>query len=279
MHQAPLPALAGLVRSVWLGAPGEASHRREHILPTGEMHVVFRLSGPAVRIFDGKHADAGQNLGHALACGARTCHYVKEIASSESVGVQLLPGAAQALLGLPADELCEQHIRLDDLWGPRAGLMQEQLTEAPSPEQKMLGLQTLLLARLQPAPTSSTLLMVKRAVAQLRAGIDVQQVAAQSGYSHRQFIRLFSAMVGLPPKRYSRVQRFQRALGLMQRAAATGTSLGLADVAMEAGYSDQPHFNRDFREFSGLTPELYCRAPVVSPNHVPVSGTCSPETY
>ncbi|OOG44185.1 helix-turn-helix transcriptional regulator [Polaromonas sp. A23] len=278
MQQAPLPALAGLVKSVWLGMPGEASHPREHMLPTGEMHVVFRLSGPAVRIFRDGHADATQSLGHALASGARTRHYVKAVASSESAGVQLLPGAAQVLLGLPADELCEQHVRLDDLWGASAGLMREQLLEASSPAQKMLRLQTLLLARLQPAPASSTLFMVKRAVAQLKAGISVRQVAAHSGYSHRQFIRLFSETVGLSPKLYSRVRRFQHALELMQRTG-TGTWMELADVAMEAGYNDQPHFNRDFREFSGLTPELYRRAPVVSPNHVPVSGARSSPKY
>lgn len=278
MQQAPLPALAGLVRSVWLGMPGEASHPREHMLPTGEMHVVFRLSGPAVRIFRDGDTDAVQNLGHALASGARTRHYVKEVASAESVGVQLLPGAAQVLLGLPADELGEQHVRLDELWGTRAGLIREQLIEAPTPAEKMLRLQTLLLARLQPEQASSTLLMVKHAVAQLKAGIGVRQVATQSGYSHRQFIRLFAQAVGLPPKLYSRVQRFQRALNLMQR---TGTEawLSLADVAMEAGYSDQPHFNRDFREFSGLTPELYRQAPVVSPNHVPVPGAHSPAKH
>lgn len=275
MQQAPLPALAGLVRSVWLGTPGEARHPREHILPTGEMHVVFRLSGPAVRIFGGRHADAARSLGYALASGARTCHYIKEVASAESVGVQLLPGAAQVLLGLPADELGEQHINLDDLWGAQAGLIREQLIEAPSPAQKMQRLQTLLLARLQTGPSSSALFMVNRAVVQLKAGISVRQTAAQSGYSHRQFIRLFSEIVGVSPKLYSRVQRFQRALGLMQRTG-TGACPSLADVAMEAGYSDQPHFNRDFREFSGLTPELYRRAPVVSPNHVPVPGACSP---
>jgi AraC-like DNA-binding protein len=46
--------------------------------------------------------------------------------------------------------------------------------------------------------------------------------------------------------------------------------LSLAAVAMEAGYSDQPHFNREFREFAGLTPEQYRLARPLSANHVPV---------
>lgn len=252
--------------------PGNAASLAtwEHILPSGEMHLVFRLHGPEIRIFDRQHTADGLDLGHAVIGGARAGFYAKEIAgSSEAVGVQLMPGAALALLGLPASELAGQHTRLEDLWGNSARQMQEQLAEASTPAQKMQGLQGFLLARLKSAPLAAASPAMVWAVAQLKAGATVRQTVAQSGYSHRQFIRLFSHCVGLPPKQYSRVQRFQRALALLQRSGAT-RACSLADVAQGAGYSDQPHFNREFREFSGLTPEQYRQAPVVSPNHVPL---------
>lgn len=272
MQHRPHPSLAGFIKSVWVSVPGDTASTasREHILPTGEMHLVFRLSGPKIRIFESRHTADGLSLGHAAVGGARTGFYAKEVAdSSDAVGVQLMPGAALTLLGLPASELAGQHTRLEDLWGNSVRSMQEQLAEAPMPAQKIQGLQRFLLARLKSAPLPAALPAMLRAAAQLKAGATVRQTVAQSGYSHRQFIQLFSHHVGLAPKQYSRVQRFQRALGLLHHGVAA-RSVSLADVAQDAGYSDQPHFNREFRQFSGLTPEQYLRAPVVSPNHVPV---------
>ncbi|MGC1176149.1 helix-turn-helix domain-containing protein [Polaromonas sp.] len=282
MQQAPLPSLAGLVRLVWTSTPEQAGQMasrdaREFILPSGEMHLVIRLSGPPIRIFEKPGDVAGQNLGYAVVGGARAAFYAKEVpAASQAIGVQLLPGAAQALLGMPADELAGRHIRLEDLWGHSAAWMREQLLATASPAKRMCLIQTLLLARLRPASAPAHP-AITRALVQLRAGAGVREAVAQSGYSHRHFIRQFSQAVGLPPKLYGRVQRFQQALDLMQRSG-TAQVPRLPDVALDAGYSDQPHFNREFRQFSGLTPEQYLRAPVVSPNHVPVPAPFARQT-
>ncbi|MEO8023551.1 helix-turn-helix transcriptional regulator [Polaromonas sp.] len=276
MQQAPLPSLAGFIRSVWTSTPGQAGQTptketREFILPTGEMHLVIRLSGPPIRIFENAHDTAGQTLGYAVVGGARAACYSKDVpADSQAVGVQLLPGAAQALLGMPANELTGQHTRLDDLWGYSAACTREQLLAMASPAERMHLIQTLLLARLRSVSLPANP-VITRALAELKAGCSVREAVVQSGYSHRHFIRQFSQAVGLPPKLYCRVQRFQHALGSMQRSDAV-QALSLPDVALNAGYSDQPHFNREFRQFSGLTPEQYRRAPVVSPNHVPVNA-------
>ena len=82
MQRAPHPSLARFVKSVWLSAP-RASRAiqpvaREHMMPTGEMHLVFRLSGPAICIFDGTADSAGRQMGHAVVGGARAGYYAKE---------------------------------------------------------------------------------------------------------------------------------------------------------------------------------------------------------
>ncbi len=247
-------------------------------MPTGLMHLVFRLDGPAVRIFKDTADTTGAQLGHALVGGARAGFYAKDAAETgQAIGMQLLPGAAQALLGLPADELAGRHVRLEDLWGSSAGLMREQLLAAPTPEAKLRTFEALLLRRLAGASAHAVNPAIQRALGQLDAGMRVEEAVARSGYSHRQFIRLFSQAVGLPPKLYGRVQRFQKALGLMRMTQGTQVTQliqpapqSLALVAMEAGYSDQPHFNREFREFSGVTPEQYRLARPVAANHVAV---------
>ena len=272
MQHDPHPLLAGLIKSVWLSTPDQTvnSSPCERILPTGEMHLVFRLLGPSICIFDDKRPDKALALGHAVVGGARSGFYTKQVAAgSLAIGAQLLPGAAQALLGMPADELMGQHARLEDLWGKSAVFMLEQLLTATSPADRVHRFQMLLLARLRSAQAPVLHPAVKGALAQFKAGASVRDAVLQSGYSHRQFIRVFSQAVGLPPKLYCRVQRFQHALGLIQRVGVL-VPLRPPEVAVDAGYSDQSHFNREFRAFSGLTPEQYRLARVTSPNHVPV---------
>lgn len=276
MQRPPHPQLAGLIKTAWFSAPAQSSgsrmQSREHVMPTGLMHLVFRLDGPAVRIFKDTADTTGVQLGHALVGGARAGFYAKDVAEPvHAIGMQLLPGAAQALLGLPADELAGQHVRLEDVWGGSAALMREQVLAATTPQDKLRTFEALLLRRLNAAPQRAAQpalnLAIQRALAQLATGMRVEEAVAHSGYSHRQFIRLFSQAVGLPPKLYCRVQRFQKALQLMQPAPCA-SPLSLALVAMDAGYSDQPHFNREFREFSGLTPEQYRLAQPAAANHV-----------
>jgi len=95
---------------------------------------------------------------------------------------------------------------------------------------------------------------------------DVGAVVEETGYSHRRFIGLFRAAVGLAPKLYCRVLRFQDALRLL----AGQPSASLVDVALAAGYSDQPHLNREFRELAGVSPVEYRAARPVSLLHVPL---------
>lgn len=276
MERAPDPALAGLVRSVWLSAPS-APHalpaaQREWMMPTGEMHLVLRLAGPPIAVFEHPGDLVPHTLGCAVINGARAGVYAKAVsAGTSSIGLQLRPGASLALLGLSADELAGRHVQLADIWGAEAGRLHEVLLAAPSADDKLRCLEAALMKRLSSSPrppSPGAHPVVLAGLQQLRAGNSVASAAGRSGYSQRQFVRLFSQAVGLTPRLYLRVQRFQRALRMLQGEGLQKASL--AGVAFAAGYTDQPHFNRDFREFSGLTPEQYRAARPAAANHVPV---------
>ncbi|RZJ24351.1 MAG: AraC family transcriptional regulator [Haliea sp.] len=281
MQRAPHPCLNGLVRQVWLStpcaspaaaaAPG-ASH--ELMMPTGDMHLVLRLSGAPLELLDSRSGESNttrQNLGHAVVGGARAASYLKAWSPpGETIGVQLRAGAAYSLFGLPADELAGRHVRLDALWGADAHALREQLQATPTAGAKLRCLEHFLLRRWQADPalrSGGPLPAVLAGLQQLQAGRSVDEAARHAGYSQRQFARLFSQAVGLPPRLYARVQRFQKALGLLHGGAL---SARLADVAADAGYSDQPHFNRDFLEMSGLTPAQYRAARPAAAHHVPL---------
>ena len=96
----------------------------------------------------------------------------------------------------------------------------------------------------------------------------IEAAVQRSGLSHRHFVALFRRAVGLAPKAYSRVLRFQNAL----RAARSGKADSWAGIAHDAGYSDQAHFTRDFVEFAGVTPSAYRRLAPAEVNHLPLDG-------
>ena len=80
--------------------------------------------------------------------------------------------------------------------------------------------------------------------------LDIASLGEALGLGERQLRRRFEAAVGLAPKRFARLLRFQRVFEQQRESDAKVW----AQVALECGYCDQAHFNRDFRAFSGLAP-------------------------
>ncbi len=94
----------------------------------------------------------------------------------------------------------------------------------------------------------------------------VSRVSGAIGLSQRRFIQVFRQEVGLTPKLFCRVRRFQRVLSRIYRHE----DIEWADVAVGCGYFDQAHFIHDFRAFSGINPTAYLAAGGRHRNHVPI---------
>src|SRR5262245_487176 len=117
----PRPELRAFVKTLWATAPSgnppALTASRERGLPTGDMHLAFRLNSP-LRLFRSIDDGAGYTVGHAVVGGVRESFCVKDISDpGSSVGAQLHAGVAEMLFGMPADELAGRHTLLDDLWG------------------------------------------------------------------------------------------------------------------------------------------------------------------
>jgi len=267
VHRTPSPALRPFVKTLW--ACEETSLRangacRELVLPTGATYLVFRLGHP-LHLFGGIDDPVGRRIDHAVVGGARAAFYVRDISQPVySVGAELLPGAAELLLGVPADELADRHTPVSDLWGSAAATARERLCEARDLLQRLNVFESLLVARLPKVHGLHP--AVAHALERFETQPDIREVVAESGYSHRRFIELFRRAVGLSPKLYCRVRRFHRALGVV----AVNRGASWVDLALAAGYSDQPHFNREFREFAGISPGQYREIAPSWSSHVPI---------
>jgi AraC-like DNA-binding protein len=167
-------------------------------------------------------------------------------ARSVVTGLRLRPGHAAAALGLPADELCDRRVGLADVWGREGADLAGRLDEAVSTAER----QALMVAAVaRRAARADPLALHAVALLAQRPDRRVAEVAAELAVSERQLLRRLRSAVGYGPKTLARILRFQRLLALAER----GTD-SLADLALAAGYADQPHMTGEVTRLAGAPP-------------------------
>ena len=199
--------------------------------------------GEHLRSFAGGAADAPTTVGHD--------------GSARAVQVDLTPAGARALLGVPPGELGRTVVRLEDLLGPDAARLAEQLHDAPSSAARFALLDRLLLDRAASSPgLRPDVAWAWGRLVQSGGTARIDALARELGCSRRHLSAGFGDEIGLPPKAYARILRFRRAVDALLRGGETR----LAEVAADCGYADQSHLNREFRALAGVTPtELLAR--------------------
>jgi AraC-like DNA-binding protein len=167
---------------------------------------------------------------------------------------------------MPASELAGRHTPLEDVWGLEAARLRARLAAIPEPSRLIEELEQILLARLPRVHGVDP--AIAYALDQFRRSVTVNDVVDEIGWSHRRFILRFRETVGMAPKKFCRVRRLAR----MLRLAESRPSSAFVEMALHAGYSDQPHFNREFRELTGMAPGAYRLAAPVAAHHVRIAA-------
>jgi AraC-like DNA-binding protein len=267
----PAPPLSDFVDRLWL-CSDLPQHSGERILPSGTIELVVNLHEDEIRIYDSSHPGRMKRFSGTVVSGAYGGFFVIDALQHVSMmGVHFKPGGAVPFLGVPAGELADTHVDLEDLWGPPALELRERLCAAATPAERFSRLEEALVRRLHPPLKQHGAVPVALEAFERTGGeASVRAVARYVGLSQRRFIQVFAAEVGLTPKLYGRVRRFERARELVRQATAPDW----AGIAVSCGYCDQSHLIRDFRAFSGLSPLAYLRqrSERVLPNHVPQAG-------
>ena len=253
----PASPLGDFVHDFWLYDNYVPGHLKDRILPSGTIELVINLREDEFRIYHPLRPERCDRFPGALVSGAYGRIFLIDTAEDKSViGVHFRPGGACSFLGLPAGELADAHVDLETLWGRAAVDLRERLCMAATTAERFRLLEESLLARLvQPPKQHDAVSLALDAFDRMEGGSTVHEVARRAGLSHRRFIQVFSAEVGMTPKLFSRIQRFQRTMARVRQTTAPDW----AQVAVDCGYFDQSHMIRDFLEFSGLSPAAYLR--------------------
>lgn len=180
---------------------------------------------------------------------AGTMTKVLDAPDGEFVGVRFRAGMARQFIGVPAIEVVDTVLPLEDAWGRRGRALDEQLRSAAGSEEMVATLCAALKIPSEVSPAQQAIEFLAR-----NAGmISLKEISRYAGLGARQLRRRCLEATGISPKHLARIARFRRACSFIHARSPQSW----ASLSLECGYYDQAHFIRDFQEFSGSTPGEY----------------------
>jgi AraC-like DNA-binding protein len=266
IQRRPRPPLNAFVESVWLCRNNVRAHALERVLPTGSSQLIVNLKEDRTRLYDPERPQRCITTSGTIFSGLQSCYQIIDTSEQEYVaGVAFKPGGASAFMRMPAYETNNADTPLEFLWSrSRAADLRDQLLEGIDGESQLDALEAALNDMLRPAAIHPAVAFALTAFDRVPVTTTIGDVTDAIGMSAKRFIERFKAHVGVTPKRYCRIRRFQRAV----TQAHQGRDLDWTRVAMDCGYFDQAHFIHEFRSFAGMTPTGYLASRTEFQNHV-----------
>ena len=246
----PRGPLGELVEAVWTSR-GEGVFMQEEILPRTPTEVLFPL-GETHWLRDRADARRDRTFWRAFVSGLHLSPLsVESPSDSEMAGVRLRPAGAAAFLRETPAAVAGRVTDLDLVLGSRVELLRERLSETSDLRRRALLLagavaRHMTAARELPAELRRALATIRLS----RGTAPLARLVADSGWSHRHFAARFRAELGVTPKSFSRIARFESAFASLAEARR----VEWAEFALDHGYSDQAHLVHDFRALAGATP-------------------------
>jgi AraC-like DNA-binding protein len=267
LSRTPKPPLDAAIESIWIVESAAAGpNRLERVLPTGAAQLIVNLGQDETRRYDVARGLQCDTAGGVVLAGPMSRFSVIDTLEQEWVaGIAFRPGGTAWFLRTPASEARDLDVDLADL-EPRdlAESLREQLLEVSTAGARLDRLESALRDAWRGRAWHDAVAYAVARFTSQPAVASVSEVVSAIGLSQRHFISRFTAEVGMTPKRFCRVRRFQRAIAV----AHAGGPVDWTSVALDCGYYDQSHLINDFREFSGMTPTEYTAGRTPFQNHV-----------
>ncbi|MBI4472045.1 MAG: AraC family transcriptional regulator [Acidobacteria bacterium] len=238
----PSRMLRPYIECIWTlaGSTEHSGSEQQRILPDGCMELILHRGEPFRR--------GGERQARNFVVGQMMEPvFVQPSNDIDVIGIRFQPGGAFPFFSLPMSELSNRFISLDLFWGATAAELEDRVRGAASTQEAIHAVILELEKRLKPVD-GTTARMRRIAALQADELLPVRELARNAGLSERQIEREFKLVVGLTPKTFTRILRFQRVFEAMDNGSRW------VDIALECGYYDQSHLIADFRRFAGTTP-------------------------
>ncbi|HVI48665.1 MAG TPA: AraC family transcriptional regulator [Chitinophaga sp.] len=176
-------------------------------------------------------------------------------AAFRTIGVYFYPQGLQSIFGMNADELTDTCVDLEPTAMLQSARLSEQLMDTESLSEQISILSSYLYQQIQRNRSKGdrTALYAVSQIISSNGAVSLRDLQRELSLTERSFERKFKQSIGMSPKLFSRICRFQASLNQMRANQFSK----LSDIAFENEYADQSHFIRAFKEFAGFTPNQY----------------------
>jgi AraC-like DNA-binding protein len=224
---------------------------KERVYPCGNATMVFHYGSPSK--FKKQHS--GEYIEPSLViCGQQTNFY--DLSLSGKTGMILIvfkPHGVKSFFNFPITELLNENISLQDLAKNEAIELEDKLLNSDSNKQRIIHIENFLLKRFTQNNDFERVEHAIKIIKNSNGQIKSQDIAQEVCLGIKQFERNFSKYVGLNPKKYTSIVRFQNVLQMKRKFK----NANMYQLAFDNGYYDQSHFNNDFKSLTGLTPKKF----------------------
>ncbi len=245
----PSPRLSPYVKLIWcleLDSPGDFGPP-ERIAPDSIVEMIFHYRVPMAVRFAGE-AYVVQPRSSVI---SQTRRFVEILPRGPTglISIRFRPGGGYHFFRAPVSAFSDRLTLAEDLWGDRANEIEERLAGAADIRERVDLVEQFLLRLLREHEKADVAPLV-RMVWNRKGQVRVAQLCRELGLTEKGMERIFTAALGMPPKRFARLTRFLHACTTLRRGIP-GT---LTQAGYDCGYYDQAHFIGDFKAFSGMTP-------------------------
>lgn len=252
VSRVPRPPLDGLIDDLYYleGAPPYA----RLTLPASPAAFLIVNLGAPFRIRAGADIETAEYADGCVVTMPTRAFEFSYPSVTRSVGVHFKPWGPALFLPMPAAELCDRPVTVEQVWGrPAIAELRDRLNAADGPHEMLTLLEQELMLRLGAAAGLGLVRHTSSVIAATNGAVAIDDLRASVGVSSTHLAQRFKELIGVTPKRLARTYRFTATVLSINPTEP----IDWADLASSAGYFDQAHFGHEFRAFTGLTPTRY----------------------
>jgi AraC-like DNA-binding protein len=248
----PRPPLDGLIDDLYYleGAP---PYPRLTLPPMPSAVLIVNLGAP-FRIRTGTDVEAADYADGVVVTTPTRALEFGYPPGTRSVGVHFKPWGLAPFLPMPAAELCDRPVTVEEVWGrPTIAELRDRLTTAAEPQEMLTLLEDQLMRRVCETAALGLVRHTSAVIAAATGAVAIGDLSVAAGVSSTHLAQRFKEVIGVTPKRLARTYRFAATVLAIDPAGP----VDWLELAGRAGYYDQAHFGHDFRTFTGLAPTRY----------------------
>ncbi len=263
------PPLFDFIESMFHFKGFMPDHSIERVVPTGHVFIIFELDGIRRNTFDNETLKPLANYEKVWVSGVHKNYLsISAHENSEMFVIQFKPYGALPFIHQFIGELNDLVVPAEDVFGQEILDLHQLIQAASTSEDKFSKGEAWLNERFDQAMIPPAALVDVLSELDKQPVVKYQDVIDKYPHTQKHLIDQFKKYIGLTPKYYQRMRRFNDILQLIQKKQG----LNWSDVALQCGYTDQSHFIKEFRHFSGFNPTEFIQKKYHNdePNFFPV---------